>query len=50
MDIKEVERKINKICSESSREIMEVKGKINSILINFAKEYNEIWREYEHRN
>ena len=43
MEKEKTEKKITKLCSEYSRRVMSKKAEITMLLIDFAREYNEIW-------
>jgi len=44
MEKEQMEKQINKILSEYSRKIMQKKAELKILLIDFAREYNEIWK------
>jgi len=44
MEKEQIEKKIDKLLSEYSKKIMQKKAELNIILIDFAREYNEIWK------
>ena len=45
MDIEKKTNKINRLCSEVSLKILQKKGELSVLLINFARDYNKIWSE-----
>jgi hypothetical protein len=42
---KDYEQEINRLCENYSKRIFSLKGQMNSLLIEFADEYNKIWRK-----
>lgn len=45
--MKEIEHKINKLMSETKLKLTNNSQELSVILIDFANEYNKIWRELE---
>ena len=42
-DLKKKENKINKLLTEYKRKIQDNQNELNILLIDFAREYNNIW-------
>jgi hypothetical protein len=43
----EIEKQLNKLLQEYNYKVIKCKTEINVLLIDFAKEYNKIWRDYD---
>jgi len=44
-ELEKITRKITRLCQETKQKILCLNGEISMELINFAKEYNEIWNQ-----
>lgn len=44
MEQKKIEEKLNRLCNEYRIKLVANKADLNMLLINFTKEYNQLWK------